>query len=450
MLYIQSMKRFVQNVLRLAVVLSGGVVCLGPLRADDFSSPTKRSSRSVRAEEDAQLKLVEMLLRIRMAPMELREGMPLSKVLDHMEALWADSGKQLKIERAASKDEFCEPLADQKIKYDCKIPGGTSADVLKSVCHEAGCTYCVMDGAIHVFPYDSETSEIVAICPRPMILTYFTESGTNDRKLKVQSNFAKKFSIGRVKMVADTENKVRISGSKYGCSRAKATLANMYADWVRKNDWAYYKNEVAKQPRFVADALMNEVFLVPVIFDSSCNLDTVLKYFAAHARMGGKGKGIRIGTVLQNPASVNIPDGLDLSCSTLRSALMKVCDACGGHYQVKGRKVTIVPRELETRYYWVQQQVAEKLALKAKTSVKENQKDGIERRKKNQRKTEPVKDDTLKDLVIAHLAECGVEFPDLGGVEYNPKNRKLKVETSQEVFADLDQLYYVLTPAVQR
>ena len=69
---------------------------------------------------------------------------------------------------------------------------------------------------------------------------------------------------------------------------------------------------------------------------------------------------------------------------------------------------------------------------------------------KNQRKTEPVKDDTLKDLVIAHLAECGVEFPDLGGVEYNPKNRKLKVETSQEVFADLDQLYYVLTPAVQR
>ena len=444
------MKRFVQNVLRLAVVLSGGVVCLGPLRADDFSTPTKRTSRNVRAEEDAQLKLVETLLRIRMAPMDLREGMPLSKVLDHMEALWADSGKQLKIERAVSKDEFCEPLADQKIKYDCKIPGGTCAEVLKSVCHEAGCTYCVKDGAIHVFPYDAETAEEVAIYPRPMINAYFDGSFSQDNKLKIRSHVAKKFPLGRVKIVAGegAEFKIRVSGSKYACSRAKRILANMYADWVKNHHWEYYKKEVAKQPRFILDGQLNEIFVVPVVFDS-CNLETLLKYFELHARLGGKGRGLRIGTELQNPASVNLSGELDFSCSTLLDALIKVCDACGGHYLVKGRKVTIVPRELESRCYWVTERVAKKWSTKAKQTTKEEQKTGFER-KKNQRKKTAVKDDTWKNLITEELAEDGVVLPDLGGVEYDPKNGKLKVETSQSVLAELDRLYDVLTPAVQR
>ena len=446
------MKCFVHNVLRFVVVLSGGFMCLGPLYADGFSTTPKRSSRNAQSAENEQLKLVETLLRIRMAPMDLREGMPLSKVLDRMEALWADSGKQLKIERAASKDEFCEPLADQKIKYDCKIPGGTCADVLKSVCHEAGCTYCVKDGAIHVFPYDSETAEEVAIYPRPMIDAYFDRSFSKDKKLKIRSQFAKKFPLGRVKIVAGEgdEFKIRISGSKYACSRAKVTLADMYADWVRNHHWEYYKKEVAKQPRFISDAQMNEIFMVPVVFDSSCNLETLLKYFELHARSGGKSRGLRIGTELQNPASVNITDELDLSCSTLRDALIKVCDACGGHYLVKGRKVTIVPRELETRYYWVTDHVAEKLKHNAKQAAKEDQKEGIERKKKNQRKAAPISDDTWKDLITGQLAECGVTLPDLGGVEYNSKNQKLKVETSQQVFSELDRLYNVLTPVVQR
>ena len=206
---------------------------------------------------------------------------------------------------------------------------------------------------------------------------------------------------------------------------------------------------MAKQPRFISDAQMNEIFLVPVVFDSSCNLETLLKYFELHARAGGKSRGLRIGTELQNPASVNFTDELDFSCSTLRDALIKVCDACGGHYLVKGRKVTIVPRELETRYYWVTEHVAEKLTRNAKQTAKEDQKEGIER-KKNQRKAAPISDDTWKDLITGQLAECGVTLPDLGGVEYNSKNRRLKVETSQQVFSELDRLYNVLTPVVQR
>ena len=446
------MRCFVHNVLRFVVVLSGGFMCLGPLYADGFSTTTKRSSRNARPAEDEQLKLVATLLRMRMAPLELREGMPLNKVLDHLEEQWAESGKKLKIERAASLDEFCEPLADKKVKYDCKIPAGTCAEVLKSLCHEAGCTYCVKDGAIHVFPYDSETVEEVAIYPNRMIDAYFDRSFSKDKKLKIRSQVAKKFPLGRVKIVAGEgdEFKIRISGSKYACSRAKVTLADMYADWVKNHHWEYYKKEVARQPRFISDAQMNEIFLVPVVFDSSCNLETLLKYFELHARAGGKSRGLRIGTELQNPASVNFTDELDFSCSTLRDALIKVCDACGGHYLVKGRKVTIVPRELETRYYWVTEYVAEKLTRNAKQTAKEDQKEGIERKKKNQRKAAPISDDTWKDLITGQLAEYGVTLPDLGGVEYNSKNRRLKVETSQQVFSELDRLYNVLTPVVQR
>lgn len=444
------MKCFVRNVLQLFVVLAGGVMCLGPLHADDFSPRTKRSLRNELSAAEEQLKLVETLLRVRMAPLELSAGTPLNKVLDRMEQQWAESGKELKLERAAGKDDFSAPLADRKIKYDCKIAGGTSAEVLEAVCLEASCIYCVKEGKIHVFPFDAEPSEETAVFPQEMVRNYFDESYSGEKKLKLKPHAAKKFSTGRVKISTDAKGKIRMSGSKQGCSRAKAALVSMYADWVRKHYWAYYKNEVAKQPRFMADAQMNEIFVVPVVFDSSCNLEIVLKYFALHARLARKGKGLRIETELQNPASVTIADELDFSCSTLRDALVKVCDACGGHYRVKGRKVTIVPRELETRYYWVDERTAEVLARKARLSTREDQKKGIERKKKNQRKAAPVNDDTWKNLITGQLAEHGVELPDLGGVEYDSKNRKLQVETSQAVFAELDRLYRFLTPAVQR
>ena len=442
------MKCLVQSILRLVVVLSGCLMCFGPLYADDFSSLKKRLFRNEQSAADEQLKLVETLLRVRVAPLEFKEGMPLNKALDKLEKQLAESGCELPFERAASKNDFCAPLADQKIKYDCKISGGVCADVLKSLCHEAGCTYCVKDGKVHVFPYDSEMVEEVVISPKLMIRDYFNELSEN--KLKINGQFAKKFPVGRVKMFADKDYTIRISGSKYACSRAKASLADMYVDWVRKNNWSYYKNEVAKQPRFIFEAQMNEIFVVPAVFDSSCNLETLIKYFALHSRLNRKVKGLRIGTELENPSTVNISGELDLSCSTLRDALIKVCDACGGHYLVKGRKVTIVPRELESRHYWLTKRVVNVLESKAKSASKEVMKEGFERKKKNQRKPEQPRDDTWKNLIIGHLAECGVELPDLGGVEYNPKTTKVKVETSQKTFAELDLLYNVLTPEVQR
>ena len=195
---------------------------------------------------------------------------------------------------------------------------------------------------------------------------------------------------------------------------------------------------------------MNESWVVPVVFDSSCNLEVVLKYFALHAKLGGKGKGVRIDAEIQNPSSVVFSDELDFSCSTLCDALAKVCDACGGHYRVKGRKVTIVPRELETRYYWVDERVVKRLSRKASLATREEQKEGIERKKKNQRKAEPIRVDTWKNLIIEQLAEHGVELPDLGGVEYDSKNHRLQVETSQAVFAELDRLYNLLIPIVMR
>lgn len=425
-------------------------MCLGPLYADGFSSRTKSSRRGELSAAEEQLKLVETLLRVRMAPMELNAGTPLNKVLNRIEQQWAESGKELKLERAASKNDFSAPLADQKIKYDCKIAGGTCAEVLEAVCLEASCAYCVKDGKIHVFPFDSESAEEVAIFPQEMIRDYFDESYSGEKKLKIKPHAAKKFPIGRVKMVTEVKGQIRMTGSKQGCSRARASLANMYADWVKKNDWAYYKNEVAKQPRFMADAQMNETFVVPVVFDSSCNLEVVLKYFALHAKLGGKGKGVRIDAEIQNPSSVVFSDELDFSCSTLCDALAKVCDACGGHYRVKGRKVTIVPRELETRYYWVDERVVKRLSRKASHATREEQTKGIERKKKNQRKAEPIRVDTWKNLIIEQLAEHGVELPDLGGVEYDSKNRRLQVETSQAVFAELDRLYNLLIPVVMR
>ena len=443
------MKRFVRNVLQLLVVLSGGVMCLGPLYADGFSTAAKRLLRKGDSAADEQLKLVESLLRVRMAPLELSEGTPLNKVLDHMEKQWAESGRELKFERAPSKDDFSEPLADQKIKHDCKISGGTTAEMLEAVCLEAACAYCVKDGAVHVFPFDSETAEEVVICPGEMRYTYFDESSSKENKLRVKSHHAKKYPTGRVKLVSEGKNQIRLSGSKQGCSRAKTSIAHMYAEWVRKNDWPFYKNEVAKQPRFVADAQMNEIFVVPVVFDSSSNLGHVVKYLALHTKLGGKAKGLRIGTELQNPSSVSISGELDFSGSTLYDALVKLCDACGGYYRVKGRKVTIVPRQLETRYYWVSDQVVKLLKRNASNAAKVDKKGSFER-KKNQHKAEPVKADRWKELITEQLAEYGVELPELGGIEYEPKTTKLQVETSQEAFAKLDRLYNILIPVPQK
>ena len=453
------MKQVWQNMMcAVGVLLSvGGMMSVS--YADDTGSSSRQVNRKQLSPVEQQLKLIESLMRIRLAPMELREGMPLNKILDRLERQFEESGKTIKFVRAASEDDFSAPLSDKKIKYDCTIAGGSSTDVLASVCHEAGCAYCIRGGEVHVFPTDKEPLKETMLMPYDMVRECFEigygraddDSGSAGESVKLRKGDARKYPIGRTKLRFESKKyQLTMLNSAPGLLMARVSLNNMYTDWVKKNRWSYYKNEVSRMPRFVAESHLNNMLLVPVVWDEDCSLADILHFFDLQSRLGKAKRSMRIGTELKNPASVTFSGKLDFSSSSMLDALTTVCDACQGHYLVKGRKVTIVPRQLETRSYWVNERLHERLKKHGLKNAPRVDKDSFERKKKNTKLVVSDMDSVVRDQLLLHLEQYGIEIEDPESVTYDANMRKVEFEASQKLLLSLDRLYDILIPVTQK
>lgn len=410
-------------------------LCVLVVLGSEAMAQVGRGRRGEVRPEDAQLKLVEKLLKVRLSAIQVSRNSPLNRQLDKLEKHFRDSNVDIRFERGGAASDFEKPLDDARFEYDASISGGVAADVLAALCNEAGCTYVVRGGKVHIFKATEEKVTQSRTLPAHVIAMNFTESyDESGSKLKIKAALAASKGRGKAKLTYDrlTYN-LTMEDTPANLYEVNQMLNEMYFDWLRLPEAKQCMAVDPRSKRFKFESQLAAKRAVPVEFEAGCTLGVLKKYLALHMRAGRVKKPVRIEPSDKIDGTTVFDDKMDFSYCTVLDALVKVCDACKGHYRVKGGKMTLIPNEREKRTYKVTWNAIRCFTMGAgRPNPREWQK--IKKEKK------PI---TTENTMKA-LEEMGIDFPEDCGVKYDPKMYTLEVDTSQRSLLNLDCLLHVL------
>lgn len=414
------------------------VLCLGAMLVLG-SEVLAQGGRVRKGEEDpaaAQLKMVEMLLKVRLPAMKVARESQLSRQLDKLERHFKDNHVDIKFVRSGAESDFEKPLDFAHFAYDATIAGGVAADVLAVLCYEAGCAYVVRGGKVHVFKAPDEKVTQSRTLPDRVITMNFTESfsGRGASKLKIKSALAASKGRGKAKLTYDRDTyNLTMEDSRANLYEVNQMLDEMYFDWLRLSE---AKQCMAVDPRskhFKFESQLAVKRAVPVEFEAGCTLGVLKKYLALHMRAGGVKKPVRIEASDKMDDTTVFDDKMDFSYCTVLDALHMVCDACKGHYRVKGGKMTLIPNEREKRTYKVTHR-----AIRCFTLGTGKPDPRAWRKAKEEKKA------VTPEATVSALKEMGIDIPEDCGVRYDSKMYTLDVDTSQRGLRNLDCLLNLL------
>ena len=221
-------------------------------------------------------------------------------------------------------------------------------------------------------------------------------------------------------------------GNRRNLYLANQMLNNLYHEWRRLPEAVKDGAPSVRTKRYKFERQLEQRQVVPVVFEAGCSLEDYMRYLALHTASGRIKTPVKFEVDGGKADEVTIEQALDFSYMTVREALELVCDSCGGHYRLKGSRVTIVPRELETRTYKVTYDALRAFSLGRKP------KDWKEQRAKADKTA------ITDERALAALKEARIHFPSTGVVSYDAKQYTLQVHTSQQGFRNLDALHIYL------
>ena len=226
-----------------------------------------------------------------------------------------------------------------------------------------------------------------------------------------------------------------MKGNAFNLYETNQMLDDMYYDWLRLPEAKKWRAVSTRDKRFQFDSQLSVHRAVPTKFKEGTSLNELVQYLGLHTRVGRVKKPVRIVVESGDADMITIDKELDFSYATVLDALIQVCDACRGHYVVKGGKLMIIPNRLEKRQYAI--------TGTARRAFREG--DALWRvnlahqpRKKTASKT------ITSTCVMDVLRQCGIHFPVSGGVEYDETRHTVKIDTSQQGFRDLECMLHYL------
>ncbi len=377
---------------------------------------------------EKQLKLVDDLMTFRLPPRKIEAGTSLNKVLDKIERQLAENGLELKFVRQPSVDDFKEPLSGVKIDDYCSLSGGVCAAVLEELCHAAGCAYCVQGDAVHIFKADTEKKTQYRALPLGVVTQFFfvTHGADKGARLKIKPAIAASRGRGRADMQYDEEREIiSMTDNARNLYLVNQMLSEMYFSWLKLPAAAKVEAISVRTKKFRFDSQLALRQVVPTVFAPGCNLKDLLKYLSLHTKTGRIKTPVQFVSSVRDATDITFSQAFDFSYSSIQDALDMVCDACNGHYILKGGKVTIVPNQLETREYKVTGRGLQAMTFGRVPTSKDLQ---------SRARKELVTDDNAQSM----LKDLKIDFPRMGGVSYDKEEKRIKIETYQRAFRNMD------------
>lgn len=396
----------------------------------------QRRNQEEISPDEAQLELVESLLRVRLPAIEYSEKSSFNKALDKMEHLLAEKGLDIKFERQPADDDFNVPLSGVKFNYGGRVASGPVADVLQSFCHEAGCAYCVRNGKIYVYKAPTEKVKLTYTYPSVFINRYFDKNrmpGVDQvSRLKLRAAIAASRGKGRAEILYDDNRELlTLEDNLHNLYYVKQMLNDLYAEWRRLPEAKKYGAADIRNKRYSFERQLEARRAVPVEFSPDCTLSVLMRYLSLHTAAGRIKTPVRVRTTSDNAAGITMDSPLNFNYCTVLEVLEQICDACGGHYLVKGSNLTIVPRELEMRRFRVTYSALRIFmhgGLPSPATV----------RKKVSRK------DITNDLIQSALQDVGIKLTGTSGVSYDSEKYNLEIHASQTTHRNLERLLHYL------
>lgn len=409
------------------------VLCMGALLA--LGSEVLAQGGRVRKGEEspaaAQLKMVEMLLKVRLPAMKVARESQLSRQLDKLERHFKDNHADIKFVRSGAESDFEKPLDFARFAYDATIAGGVAADVLAALCYEAGCTYVVRGGQVHVFKAPEEKVTQTRTLPEHVVAMNFMYAGET---LKIKPALAALKGRGKAKLSYDRDRYLlTMEDTPANLYEVNQMLDDMYFDWLRMPEASQCMAVNPRSKHFKFEQQLAVKRAVPAEFEEGSSLGDLKKYLALHMRAGRVKKPVRLEASEKADANTRIDEKLDFSYCTVLDALHMVCDACQGHYRVKGGKMTLIPSEREKRTYKVTHRAIRCFTLGTGRPAPQDWK-----KAKKEKKT------VTPEATVSALKEMGIDIPEDCGVRYDSEMYTLDVDTSQRGLRNLDCLLNLL------
>lgn len=377
---------------------------------------------------ETQLELVKKLLKIRVPPISYKMDSSFNKTLNKLEKLMEEKGLELRFVREDGESDFAKPLEGVKFNHEGSTPGGTCADVLEMLCHEAGCAYCIREGQIHIFKAETNPIEIKLIYPERFIEQYYSLRGG---KLEQKHTPKASRKIGKAKVSYDRKHyALTISDNPRNLFLIRQSLNRRYTEWLRTKEAAQERAESTRTKRFKLESQLIKRQVVPVEFDAGCSLEVLMRYLELHMSTGRIQTPMRVSSRTSKTELIDIKDSINFNYCTVLEALDKVCDALNGHYTIDGRRLIIVPREIETRQYYAYNRTVR--AFACGDFINDWAWEAM-------RKKSPKKLTITDEKVQTVLETAGIEFPATGGASYDTETRILTISTTQAAFRNVNR-----------
>lgn len=387
-----------------------------------------------------KLQMIETLLKVRLPAMAMEPDSTLNSQLNKVERIFKENSARFKLEKEASTNDFEKDLGSAVFTDRVSIPGGVAAEVLTQLCHAAGCAYQVVGDKVYV--HQASTDEITQdrTYPQPVVDMFFTKSKKKSRipeaSLSIKPAIKASKARGRAVLTYDLERfRLSMKGNAFNLYETNQMLNDMYFDWLRSPEAANWGAVNTRDKRFQFDCQLAHHRAVPTKFKAGTPLKELVQYLGLHMRTGQVKKPVRIIVQGGDADLITLEQELDFSYATVLDALIAVCDACRGHYFVKGSKLVIVPNRLESRQY--EAAGPARKAFKAGNALWKYEKD---RKKRRRYDTQVISSDN----VVKVLRQCGIHIPRAGGVFFPEGCFSLTIETSQQGFRDLECLLHYL------